>query len=116
MKPYIHNPNIYRHHYRSQVGTGLPGFSGNRMHRIQYGEGLGSILSSLARKAIPILASGVKLAAPHVKHALKGIAKDVTHEVTQKAANKFFNTSKPKRKRSSKRKNVKAFTSKDIFT
>lgn len=116
MKPYIHNPNIYRHHYRKQVGSALPGFSGSRMHRVQYGDGLGSILSSLARKAIPLLASGVKLATPHVKQALKGIAKDVTQQVAHEATSRMFNKPKPKRKRVSKRKNVKASTSKDIFS
>ena len=116
MKAYIHNPNVYRHHYRSQVGSALPGFSGSRMHRIQTGYGIGSILGSLARKAIPILASGIKLAAPHVKSALKGIAKDVTHEVAQKATQKLFNKPKPKRKPVRKRRKVKASTSKDIFS
>ena len=27
MKPYIHNPTIYRHHYRSQVGSALAGLA-----------------------------------------------------------------------------------------
>ena len=71
------------------------------------------ILGSLARKAIPLYAPGVKLAAPHVK----GIAKDVTHRVANEATNKRFNKPKPKRKRVSKRKNEKTFTSKkEIFS
>ena len=113
MKQYIHNPDIYRHHYRSQVGSALPGFSGNRMHRVQYGDGIGSILSSLARKAIPLLASGVKFAAPHVKKALKSLAKDVTQDFTRKATSRLL---KRKRKPVSRRKKVKRTTSKDIFS
>ena len=40
---------------------------------------------------------GVKLNAPHVKQALKGLAKDVTHRVTNEATRKLFNQPKPKR-------------------
>ena len=50
-------------------------------------------------KAILLHASGVKLAAPHIKQALKGIAKDVTHRVANETTNKWFNKPKPKLKR-----------------
>lgn len=115
MKKYIHNPDIYRDHFRTQVGSAIPGFSGTRMHR-QRGDGIGSFLGKLARKAIPLLISGVKLAAPHAKEALKGIAKDVVGNIFHGARNKIVNK---KRKANStpvrRRKKVKRTTPKDIL-
>lgn len=115
MKPYIHNPAIYQDHYRAQVGSALPGFRGTRIHRHR-GEGIGAFLGRLARKAIPLLRSGAKLAAPHVKKALKGIAKDVTNKAAEEATNRLFNK---KRKANTapvrRRKKVKRTTSPDIF-
>ena len=116
MKPYIHNPSIYRQHY--QIGSALPGFQGSRM---QHGNGIGAFLGKLARHAIPLLSKGVKFVAPHLKHAFKGIAKDVTSQVASKLlqprsmAPMPRKKSKRKRKVVSKRKKVKASTSKDIF-
>ena len=81
MKPYIHNPTVYRQHYQNQVGRALPAFKGSR---IQHGHGLGSFLGGLARKALPLLASGVKMAAPHLKRAAKNIAKDVAGKAFHK--------------------------------
>ena len=72
------NPDLYRTHFRNQSGGNLPGFQGSRM---QYGEGLGSFFSSIARKAVPLLRSGFKMAAPHMKKAAAGIAKDVFNSV-----------------------------------
>ena len=57
------------------------------MYCTQYEEGLLSILGSLARKAVPLLASGVKLPALHVKQAQTGTAKDVTHCVANEITN-----------------------------
>ena len=84
MKKYIHNPNIYRHHF--QRGSALPGFRGTRMHR-QHGDGIGSFLGKLARKAIPLLISGAKLAKPHVMNAAKNIANDVGKSVVKTITN-----------------------------
>ena len=118
MKPYIHNPNVYRHHFQNQVGRALPGFKGARTQR---GHGLGSLFGALARKAIPLLSAGAKLVAPHLKHAVKGIAKDVTGKVAQEATTRLIGAmSKPQKRRAprktvSKRKKVRASTSKDIF-
>ena len=119
MKRYIHNPNIYRQHYQNQVGRALPAFKGTR---IQHGYGLGSFLGKLARKALPLLASGAKLVAPHLKKAFKGIAKDVTGKVAQEATTRLVGAisekgNKPKKARKviSKSRKVKASTSKDIF-
>ena len=73
----------------------------------------------MARKAIPLIKAGVKLAAPHVKKAGKDIAKDLTGRVFQEVSGKV---SKPrtyktvtKKKPIRKRKTVKGATPKDIF-
>ena len=79
MKVYQQDPNIYRRHF----GGNLPGFKGAR---IQHGNGIGSFLGILARKAIPIIRAGVKLAAPHVKQAGKDIAKDLSKELVKKVS------------------------------
>lgn len=113
MKSYIHNPNIYRHHFKSQLGSGLPGFQGTRMHREQWGSGIGSFLAKLARKAIPLLVSGAKLAKPHLVKAAKGIAKDAAQEASMKIFNK---KRKAKRSPVRRRKKVKRTTSQDIFS
>ena len=116
MKPYIHNPKIFQHHYHSQVGSALPGYAGVRVHRNQEGDGIGTVLAKLARKAIPLLMSGAKLAKPHVMKAAKGIAKDVTHKVAHEATTRLFNKkTKPKTAPVRRRKKAKSTTSQDIF-
>lgn len=117
MKAYVHNPNLYRQHYQNQVGKALPGFQGARL---QHGYGLGALLGTLARKAVPLLASGAKFIAPHLKQAFKGIAKDVTGKVAQEATTRLLGTQKSQKRKKrrkvvSKRKKVKASTSNDIF-
>lgn len=100
MKTYTHNPNIYREHY----GNGLPGFHGTRM---QYGHGWGT----LARRAIPLLKTGVKIIAPHLKKAAKEIAKDVGGRLVSTAYKR-----KAQQKPVIQRKKFKVSTSKrDIF-
>ena len=109
MKKYIHNPNIYRDHF--QHGSALPGFRGTRMHR---GDGIGAFLGKLARKAIPLLISGAKLAKPHVIKAAKNIAEDVGKSV-------FKTMSKPNKRKKTvstsvrRRKYSKRATPPDIF-
>ena len=121
MKAYIHNPDIYRRHYLQQVGSALSGFHGVRMHRHE-GDGIGAFLGKLARKAIPLLISGVKsgakFIAPHAKAALKNMAKDVTGKVAQEITTRMTNTHKRKKSNPSRvrrRKKVKRTTSPDIF-
>ena len=109
--PYVHNPNLYRDHFRSQIGSALPGFRGMPVHR---GHGLGAVLGKLARKAIPLLISGAKLAKPHLTKAAKGIAHELTGQVVSKLSQK---TNKRKRKmptRVRRKKQSKRATS-DIF-
>ena len=115
MKVYQQNPFVYRNHFRQQVGGDLPGFKGSRT---QHGDSLGSFLGALARKAIPIIRAGVKLAAPHVKRAGKDIAKDLTGKVIQEVSSRVGRgrnkRCKKRRKTIRRRKNVKGATS-DIF-
>ena len=73
MKAYVHNPEIFRQHFKHQVGSG-GFFRGKRMHR---GDGLGLLLGKLARSAIPLLKAGVKAVTPHAKRAAKAAFKEV---------------------------------------
>ena len=104
---YIPNHTIHRHHFRQQIGRSLPAFEGSRM---QYGSGF---FANLARKAIPLIAAGVKMAKPHVKKAAQGIAQ----EFLGKAAEQFMAPMPrgKKRKRVSRKKKVKRATSPDIY-
>lgn len=112
MKVYSQDPTIYRRHF----GGNLPGFKGTR---VQYANGIGSFLGILARKAIPLLRAGVKLAAPHAKRAAKEIAKDVSNQVIKKATEKMtgkaYNPRKSKPK-ARKRRVTKRVTRRNIFT
>lgn len=102
MRAYRQDPTIYRNHFIRQAGGDLPGFKGSR---VQHADGIGSFLGALARKAIPIIKAGVKLAAPHVKKAGKEIAKDLTGQVLSKASEKFSQKMRGKgRRRKNKRK------------
>ena len=65
MKPYIHNPQVYRNHF----GSGDTVFQGARRQR-----GYGAV----KRFAVPLLSKGIKAAAPFVKKfARKAIGKIV---------------------------------------
>ena len=113
MKAYRQDPLTYRHHFHNQVGGNLPGFKGAR---IQYGNGIGSFLGALARKAIPLIKAGVKMAAPHAKKAAKNIAKELGGKVIQEVSSRIENkTGRKPKKAVRKRKKVKRTTSKDIF-
>ena len=104
---------IYRNQLRHQVGGDLPGFKGTRM---QYGNGIDSFLGALARKAIPLIKAGVKIAAPHAKKAARNVARELTGQVVQEVAGRIGHKKARKpRKRVSKRKNVKRALAKDIF-
>lgn len=65
MKPYIHNPAVFRAHFS---GQGLPAFKGARMQR---GRGW---VSKLKRYAVPLLIAGAQAAAPHVSKAVSKVA------------------------------------------
>ena len=57
-KAYSQDPLIYPNHFGHQVGGDLPGFKGICM---QYGNGIGLFLRTLARKAITLIKAGVKI-------------------------------------------------------
>ena len=112
MKVYRQDPTLFRDHFHRQVGGALPGFKGAR---VQYGDGIGSFLGAMARKAIPLIRAGIKLAAPHVKKAGKDIAQEIAGHAVQKVSQAVKRPRKT-RKRVTKRRKVKAARPKDIFT
>lgn len=72
-------------YYVNQAGGGpLGGFVGAP---VMYGRGLGSMLSRAFRFVIPFLKQGAKIAKPHLKSAVKGIASDVVGSVTKQIIN-----------------------------
>jgi hypothetical protein len=85
---------------------------------------LGHFFGALARKAIPLLRAGVKMAAPHVKRAGKDIVRDLSGQVINKVTERFGSglvmkknkKCKTRPKTGRKRKNKIETTSKDIFT
>ena len=113
MKAYRQDPLIYPNHFRHQVGGDLPGFKGTRM---QYRNDIGSFLRALARKAIPLVKAGVKIAAPHAKKAAKNVACELTGHVVQEVGGRIGHKKRRKpKKRVSKRKNANRAAAKDII-
>lgn len=112
MKVYRQDPTLFRDHFHRQVGGALPGFKGAR---VQYGDGIGSFLGAMARKAIPLIRAGIKLAAPHVKKAGKDIAQEIAGHAVQKVSQAVKRPRKT-RKVVTKRRKVKGARPKDIFT
>ena len=90
MRPYIHNPQVYREHF----GSGDTVFRGARR---QKGHG------AVTKFAVPLIASGIKKASPHVrKLAAKAVHKILPNnyfaqQIANQAVNKITNTlsSKP---------------------
>lgn len=73
-------------YYVNQTGRGsLSGFVGTP---VQYGRGLGSILSRAFRFVLPFLKRGAYIVKPHLKTAAKGIASDVVGAVTRHIADR----------------------------
>ena len=54
---YCCDAKAYENYYLSQVGHGMPYFSGAR---IQQGYGLGNLFSSIAKSVLPLVKSGAK--------------------------------------------------------
>ena len=69
---------------------------------MQHSDGLGSFFSSLARKAMKFIMSGLKLVAPHPKKAAKGVAQDVIGHAVKRFSS---DTPKPQPPMVYKRKN-----------
>ncbi len=73
MRPYIHNPAVFRAHF---TGQGLPAFKGQRLQR-----GNGSWTTKLKRVAVPLLMAGASAVAPHLKKAAKRAVTSATQRV-----------------------------------
>ena len=74
MKVYRQDPTLFRDHFHRQVGGALPGLKGACD---RYGGGFGSFLWDMARKALPLINAGIKLAATHIKK----VGKDIELEI-----------------------------------
>ena len=75
---------------------------------MQYGNGIGSFLGALARKAISLIKAVVKIAAPHTKKAVKNVVRELTGQVVQEVAGRIRHKKRRKLKKSvRKRKNVR---------
>ena len=86
MKAYKQDPLIYRSHFCHHVGGDLPGFKGTRM---QYGNAIGSFLGALVCTAIPLIKTGVKIAAPHAKKAARNVVRELTGQVVQETGGRI---------------------------
>ena len=73
MRPYVHNPKVFRDHF---VGQGLPAFKGKRVQR-----GNGVFTSKLKRYAVPLLMAGVRAAAPHMSNVASRVASSAAQRV-----------------------------------
>lgn len=74
----------YIHHYDSQVGSGIDRvFVGNPYQR---GHGLGSFLSGLFRRALPLLTRGARAVGKEALHTGMNIIGDVAHNTPFKEA------------------------------
>ena len=71
---YCCNQKAFENYYVSQVGTGLPYFSGSQY---QKGYGLGSIFSSLGRATLPLVRSTGKALGKEVLRTGGNIASDL---------------------------------------
>lgn len=70
---YCCHPKQYDDYYANQMGHGMPVFTGARLQR---GHGLGNVLSSVLRMAMPLVSGAMTLARQGLKTALK-VAGDV---------------------------------------
>ncbi len=73
MRPYIHNPAVFRAHF---TGQGLPAFKGKRLQR-----GNGSWITKLKRVAVPLLMAGASAVAPHLKEAAQRAVTSATQRI-----------------------------------
>ena len=71
---YCCNSQAYQNYYLSQVGHGLPYFSGASY---QQGYDLGNIISSIAKTVLPLVKSGSKAIEKQVLHGGVGFALNV---------------------------------------
>lgn len=76
MKPYVHDPALFRRHFS---GQGLPGFKGKRLQR---GGSLGGLAATaLTRYAVPLLMAGATAAAPQIGKAVGHLAQSAARRI-----------------------------------
>ena len=80
---YCCNTKVYKNYYLSQVGHGMPYFSGER---VQQGYGLGNLLSSIAKSVLPLVKKGAKTLEKQVLQSDVEFASDVLHGKNAKQA------------------------------
>lgn len=71
---YCCDAKAYENYYMSQVGHGMPYFSGAQY---QKGYGLGNIFSSIAKSFLPLVKSGARAIGKQVLRSGVGLASDV---------------------------------------
>ena len=101
----IYNPTPSYSRYKTLMhGKGL---TPDGYYIYQEGEGLGSMLGQLLRRAVPILKSGIKgavnIAKPHLKNAASDLVKSGSKKVIEKLSSEVINSLGNKRKRKRRR-------------
>ena len=71
---YCCDAKAYENYYLSQVGHGMPYFSGAR---VQQGYGLGNLFSSIAKSVLPLVEKGAKTLGKQVLQSGVNFASDV---------------------------------------
>lgn len=71
--PYCCNPQAHQSYYANQGGSGVPVYGGIKFQR---GYGLGNVLGSLVRSAVPLLKQGAKAVGKRALKAGLSIAQD----------------------------------------
>ena len=80
---YCCDAKAYENYYLSQVGHGMPYFSGART---QQGYGLGNLFSSIAKSVLPLVKSGAKAVGKQVLQSGVDFASDVLNGKNAKQA------------------------------
>ena len=70
---YCCNPKDYENYYVTQVGKGMPYYSGRQFQR---GYGLGGLFSSIGRAVLPMIKSGIKTVGKEVLRSGAELASD----------------------------------------
>lgn len=85
LEPRCHRAKLYEDYYLNQHGNGLAAFAGSRYQR---GHGLGNMLRSLTKLAMPLLKKGVKQMGKQAMKTSMALAGDVVSGENMKKAAK----------------------------
>ena len=77
---------MYEEYYLKQTGNGMPAFAGAQYQR---GHGLGNVLRTLTKFALPILKKGARSVGKQVLKTGMNIAQDAIHGQNIKSATSF---------------------------